>query len=239
MPELSHDTAEDGFHEIQLSGKELVFLFLLVTGASVLIFLCGVLVGRGARTVRGEDAPQETAAAAPAPVAPAPQVTPGAGPVTTEAPSPAEEGAALSYPKRLQGIDEPKDELKRAQAAAESKPAAPPPAQPEAKRPAPTPPPAEKAPADTKAAAGADVPASGRPGAWVVQVVALQDRSVATSLVKRLNGKGYPAFLVTTAAGSVPRMYKVQVGRFNDKKEAEQIRQRLEKEEQFKPWISR
>ena len=73
----------------------------------------------------------------------------------------------------------------------------------------------------------------------VVQVVALRDRSVAAALVKTLNGKGYPAFLVTTAGGSAPRMYKVQVGRYNDKREAEQVRQRLEKEEQFKPLISR
>ena len=55
MSDLSHDTADDGFHEIQLSGKQLVFLFILVTFASVVIFLCGVLVGRGARAARGEE----------------------------------------------------------------------------------------------------------------------------------------------------------------------------------------
>ena len=220
MPELSHDTAEDGFHEIQLSGKQLVFLSILVTFASVVIFLCGVLVGRGARAVRGDE-PADVSAEVTTPTS-APQVAPGAGPPAAEPPAPAPEADELSYHKRLQGADAPKDELKPQ-----------------------TPSPAEK-PADTKAPAAqaatppaADAPASGRPGAWVVQVVALQDRAVTTSLVTRLNGKGYPAFLVTTAAGSVPRMYKVQVGRYNDKKEAEQIRQRLEKEEQFKPWISR
>ena len=41
--------AEDGFHEIQLSGKQLVFLFMATTVVSIVIFLCGVLVGRGAR----------------------------------------------------------------------------------------------------------------------------------------------------------------------------------------------
>lgn len=230
MPELSHDTAEDGFHEIQLSGKQLVFLFILVTFASVLIFLCGVLVGRGARAVRGDE-PAEIAAEATPPAA-APQTSAGAGPPAAEPPAPAPEADELSYHRRLQGADAPKEELKTP--APESRPAPAP--QPKAEEKPPAPKPATPAPA---ASAPADVPASGRPGAWVVQVVALQDRAVATSLVKRLNGKGYPAFLVTTAAGSVPRMYKVQVGRFNDKKEAEQVRQRLEKEEQFKPWISR
>ena len=42
---------DDGFHEIQLSGKQLVFLFMATTVVSVVIFLCGVLVGRGVHIV--------------------------------------------------------------------------------------------------------------------------------------------------------------------------------------------
>ena len=42
---------DDGFHEIQLSGKQLVFLFMATTVVSVVIFLCGVLVGRGVRPI--------------------------------------------------------------------------------------------------------------------------------------------------------------------------------------------
>ncbi len=45
---------DDGFHEIQLNGKQLVFLFMAATVVSVVIFLCGVLVGRGVRAERGE-----------------------------------------------------------------------------------------------------------------------------------------------------------------------------------------
>jgi hypothetical protein len=44
---------DDGFHEIQLNGKQLVFLFMAATVVSVVIFLCGVLVGRGVRVERG------------------------------------------------------------------------------------------------------------------------------------------------------------------------------------------
>ena len=39
--------SDDGFSEIQLSGKQLVFLFMATTVIAVVIFLCGVLVGRG------------------------------------------------------------------------------------------------------------------------------------------------------------------------------------------------
>ena len=49
----SHD---DGFREIQLSGKQLVFLFMAVTVVLVVTFLTGVLVGRGVRVERSESA---------------------------------------------------------------------------------------------------------------------------------------------------------------------------------------
>ena len=49
---MASPTTDDGFHEIQLNGKQLVFLFMAATVVSVVIFLCGVLVGRGVRTER-------------------------------------------------------------------------------------------------------------------------------------------------------------------------------------------
>ncbi len=45
-PAVASQTQDDGFHEIQLNGKQLVFLFMAATLVSVVIFLCGVLVGR-------------------------------------------------------------------------------------------------------------------------------------------------------------------------------------------------
>ena len=42
--------ADDGLREIQLNGKQLVFLFMASTVVAVVIFLCGVMVGRGVRT---------------------------------------------------------------------------------------------------------------------------------------------------------------------------------------------
>ena len=57
-----------------------------------------------------------------------------------------------------------------------------------------------------------------------MQVVALTDRAAATAVVQRLSGKGYPAFMVTPQAGAPVQNYKVQVGRYNDRAEAEQIK---------------
>jgi hypothetical protein len=49
VTDVTHDGSEDGFHEIQLSGKQLVFLFMATTVVSVVIFLCGVLVAFDSR----------------------------------------------------------------------------------------------------------------------------------------------------------------------------------------------
>jgi heme/copper-type cytochrome/quinol oxidase subunit 2 len=47
VSEISHhEIADEAFHEIQLSGKQLVFLFMATTIVAVVIFLCGVQVGR-------------------------------------------------------------------------------------------------------------------------------------------------------------------------------------------------
>lgn len=235
MAEFTHDTAEDGFHEIQLSGKQLVFLFIVTTTVIVVVFLCGVKVGRGARTAQGDDAEQAAASAAvsqPQPSASA--ATADNPPPPAEAPAPPGEAPeALSYPDRLKGAPPADEKLKPS---TESEP-------PAKSEPAPKPEPARPgANAPTRAAAApdaTDVPTSGRTGTWVVQVIATRDRSIATSIVKRLTGKDYPAFLVNPAGGPGPGYYKVHVGRYTDRGEAERVSQRIKKEEQFQSWITR
>jgi len=87
------DAGDDGFHEIQLNGKQLVFLGMATTLVSVVIFLCGVLVGRGVKPLdmvaqaagpqafdtpmTGSVAPGAIATPAPPPATPGPT---GAGP---------------------------------------------------------------------------------------------------------------------------------------------------------------
>ncbi len=225
---LQHqDIADDAFHEIQLSGKQLVFLFMATTIVAVVIFLCGVQVGRGVRIQRTSDAGDQIAAVTPQPVTRAAE-TPAAAPTTepppAEPPAPAKETPEdLSYAKRLQSDATPTEKVKPHEAAAVKS----------------EPPPAHVAPPKETAArtASAAAPTAGRPGVWVVQVHALKDQTAAAALAQRLSSKGYPAFVLGPSPGA-PAIYRVQVGRFNDRKEAEQVARRLEKEEQFKPWIS-
>ena len=103
-------TTDEGFREIQLNGKQLVFLFMAATVVSVVIFLMGVLVGRGVRADRTPPAETSTATVAPDPVAarPAPATVAVQAP-PAEPPPPAEE---LTYYDRLQKNNTPPETLK-------------------------------------------------------------------------------------------------------------------------------
>ncbi len=221
--------ADDGFHEIQLSGKQLVFLFMTTTAVLVVIFLCGVLVGRGVRAER----PVDFAALATEPVVDAAPATPSPEPPSEPPPAANESAPAtppaadeLSYYKRLEAQEAPPENLKPA------RPSAPvaTPVEPPAAQPAPAP--AETTSPTTAAPVG---PADG----WAIQVAALRERGEAQSIVRRLAGKGYPAYVVEPAPGAPASVFRVRVGKYKDRREAEQIVRRLEREEQFKPWITR
>jgi len=209
--------ADDGFHEIQLNGKQLVFLFMATTVVSVVIFLCGVLVGRG---VRAEQ--EAVLAASEADVTPSGAPMPMDDGAEAAAPESAAAGEAraevrdeeLTYPGRLDDGAPPPESLTEA-------PPEPPPAAPPAAAAAPVPAPAPAA------------------DGFTVQVAALRERPEAQMLVQRLTSKGYEAYIVDPAEGAPTTMYRVRVGHYQDRAEAEQIRRRLEREEQFKPWITR
>jgi len=232
VSELTHDTTDDGFHEIQLSGKQLVFLFIVTTTVIVVVFLCGVKVGRGARDAQVDDSEQVAAAA------PVTQTAPVAAPPVTEPPAPAADAQDdLSYHKRLQGDGTPQEKLKHQEEPKQEAAPAPKTASPVAE---PAPAPVATAAHVPAAPPTADnLPTAGRPGSYAVQVIATRDRAIAGSVLKRLAAKGYPAFLVNPSANATPAWYKVQVGRYNDKGEAEKVSLRIKKEEQFQSWITR
>lgn len=223
MPDSTHNNADEGFHEIQLSGKQLVFLFMATTVVAVLVFLCGVQVGRNVRTDRTADSADALATASTA-AAPSPAQIPAAasaGPPPAEAPPPAQDaGDNLSYAKRLQSANAPKEQVRPQPAAA-----------------APSQPAAQPRRSDANDAAQSRRGADGaKPGNWVVQVHALKDRGAAESIARRLISKGYPAFVLDPDPGA-PTIYRVQVGRYTDRREAEEVARKLEKDEQYKPII--
>ena len=235
VSDITHDVVDDGFHEIHLSGKQLVFLFMATMVVSVVIFLIGVFVGRNVRAQQQAAAEHLTdptvalAASAPAAPASAPAAA-DAGPQAAEPPSPPAESDELSYKKRLEG-NASAEHLKPVPPQQQAAPVRTPPPAPAASTPA------TSSPAPAPSAAPEGPVGKPQPGTWVIQVHALRDRTAAAGIVRRLAGKGYPAFLV--AAGPPTGTYKVQIGRYKDRDEAMRVIDRLKKEEQFNPWITR
>jgi cell division septation protein DedD len=215
--------SDEGLHEIRLNGKQLVFLFMAATVVAVVIFLCGVMVGRGVRVPPGAEL---TAVAAAASADPTASVSLPASSASRGAPATSRE--TLTYPDRLETNDPPAETLKEAPAAAAPVAGEPPP------------PVSESADASTALASAAVAAVAGEPAGngFVVQVAAVRARAEAEVIARRLSTKGYPAF-VTTAGGSAARVFRVRIGKYKDRREAEAVASRLEKEEQFKPWITR
>lgn len=250
------NTQDDSFREIQLSGKQLVFLFMAVTVILVGVFLTGLLVGRGVLMARG--APGNAAANAAIDTEPPP---PPASASQGTSSSPATAGEKLSYAERLGSAEPAREQLKaeaapappeaapspKAESTVAENPAPAPAPAPKQAAPAPTPAPkapqAQKAPAVPAPATPAAVPAaaaSNEPAGagFAIQVAALREKDEADTIVKRLAGKGYPAYVVTPAKGT-PSVFRVRVGKFKERREADTVAARLQKEEQFKPWIVR
>ena len=243
---------DEGFREIQLNGKQLIFLFMAVTVVLVVTFLFGVLVGRGAREgadtaqiASGDvtpDSPADPAAHNPPPAA--------ASGATTQAPA-APAAEELSYAERLLRDTPAEENLKPAST---PEPPAPAPVvqEPITER-VPPPPPARDVPATPAApaprtvqptsvpapAAAAQATDPAGPG-FAVQVAAYRDRRDADTLAKQLTAKGYPAFVMDPVKGTSTALFRVRVGKYKTLKDAEAIEARLQTAEQLtNAWIAR
>jgi DedD protein len=218
--------SDQGVREIQLSGKQLVFLFMATVVVAVTVFLLGVSVGRG---VRQATTPELQAAADPA-------VPATAAPV--EMPPPTEMTPADT---RYSQLDQPEGRSTAIQAAPPAATEATPvdeplPEQPPAsaaKPPVPSPAVATSPPAK-KSAEAAELPRASANGQWVVQINAYRSRESADREVAGLKKKGYPAFVLSGGTS----FYRVRVGPFRDKPDADRTAARLTKEG-FSPLVTR
>jgi cell division septation protein DedD len=108
----------------------------------------------------------------------------------------------------------------------------PPPASPTAK-------PAASKPAAAATTTAADAAPAGAGSGFVVQVAAVRQRGEADAIRGRLARKGYPAFVTTASTPGSPTTYRVRVGKYPSRREADTVAAKLEREEQFKPWVTR
>ena len=200
---------EEGGH----SARYLVLIFLVLVAMCGVFFSAGFIVGRNERTIHS---------------APPTEVvnTPGVVPPTVNPPP----DSAQQDPNAGRGgpNSAPENEVvpgtpDSAPTPAVTKPAdvAPPPAtpKPEAAPPAP-----------------AEAPAETREGI-TLQVLAMHTRQDAESVVTVLKEKGYPAYLLTPEnAHADDSLYRVLVGPFKARSEADKTRDKL-RQDGFKPFI--
>lgn len=213
-------THEDGFREIQLSGKQLVFYCMAALVFIVVVFLMGVQVGRGVLAQRGLPGSDDAGAFAreTEPPPPPASVSQGSTPPVTA-------GEKLSYAERLAAPEPPAEQLKKE-----------PPAE-QLRKTQEAAAPARVNPVEPPRAAAAAPGEPAGPG-FEIQVGALRERALADSIAQRLVAKGYPAYVVAPAKGT-PDPYRVRVGKYKDRREADTVAAKLQKEEQFKPWVVR
>jgi cell division septation protein DedD len=218
---MASTTQDDGFHEIQLNGKQLVFLFMAVTVVSVVIFLSGVLVGRGVRLARGESVTAEAGPSMTGEQVAAPPVDSGNPPITKEEGLQASDRLGDKPP-----AEAPLKEGEEPSAKSESVPDSPPVASSAAAEMAPPPVEAKVAPVAPSAPAGKGLE---------IQLSAFRDRKGADTLATRLNSMGFTAYVVPPSPGA-PALFRVRVGKFKERREADDVAARLKKEK-FDPWI--
>ena len=208
---------DDYFYEIQLTNKQLVFYFMAGATGLILSFLAGVMVGRGV-----DQGAAEVQAARP---------VQDERIVSEETPRPAPSAQELTYAQRLEG-ERTEERLERVKPG----PAA-------ITRPSPSPKMAAVAPSPAAAGTGQrTAPASAPPGTaaarpaagggFALQVGAFKDRATAESMVGRLKGKGFAAYLVTPQDG----LFNVRVGPFATRAEAEKAQEQL-RGQKFDPFV--
>jgi cell division septation protein DedD len=233
--------SDQGFHEVQLSGKQLVFLFMSAVVVMVVVFLLGVNVGRGVRSAVGDT-----------------EVLAQSDPSTPNGPDAAAAGSEpakpaqpeLSYHDLLLGANAPADKGAAGDkgtagadkgAAAEKAPpseapppiAEVPPSQTPRPTPAATPTPATRAPAAQVPAAAAKPKGSD----WFLQTGAYATQAVAEGEVAKLKQLNLPGFVQPTDRNGAT-MFSVRVGPYSDRAQAEQVSSRL-KRQGFKSLITR
>ncbi len=238
-------------HEIQLNGKQLVFMFMAATVVAVVIFLSGVMVGRGVRLPEADVlaaspdpvvdpiAPLDTLAAgasAEAAASPRTALVPEPGPVLQE---------NLTYDQHLGAPVAPAEPLKPA----ERRVAVPPR---EAKKPGaskvvaavekkePAPAPAvEKSAAKPQPVTASKNFAEPPGNGWAAQVQTFGSVSDAEALAGRLKAKGYRTFVALNESGPPNARYRVRIGKYPTRSEAVAVGQKLQREERFEPWVTR
>jgi cell division protein FtsN len=252
-------TNEPSYYEIALTNRQVVVAFVILLTCLLAAFLSGVWIGRES-TARSQE---RLAQAAGAPVAQAPREgqaveefqffkedegkkggKKGRGEATAPEPveeaappvqgSPLEEPQPAATPDRPALFTEREPEVRRPPAVPPVAVPAPIPVAPKpAERPKPTPPATAETPGR---AAPLSAPAAGA-GKLVIQVFSSPDKDQADKIRNQLVAGGQKAFL-SPIRGSGRTMYRVRLGPYDSRDQAEKVAQKVRKDQRLDTWIT-
>jgi cell division protein FtsN len=250
------DYEEKSYYEIQLDNKQLILVFLAGVTVCVLVFVLGVMVGKGRKEAEIAAASRNTESAAP--IRPEPDLEP---PQEIQAATPskkeknekkqkqAEEKTEDIYEPAYTSLEdtdsekpltkEPSKATKvEAKPREETKVAAK--QEPKVEPPKVEPPKvAEKKPEPETPKVVSEEPAVplSENGRYTVQVMATSSKPKAEAQLASLQSKGYTAFMnEEKAAGNA--VFKVRVGKFSDADTARKTAARLKQELQLETWVA-
>jgi cell division septation protein DedD len=231
------DYEEKSYYEIQLDNKQLILVFLACVTVCVLIFVLGVMVGKGKKEAemasvgrseiiqtRPEPdlAPPQEIQAVPADKAPK-------GKKGKKDQEEAKAGAQDSDEYAYYDLDKTSSEkplTKEPEKVQKAKP------EPEPVKPAAL----TKVEEPEEKVEPAPVPVS-ESGRYTVQVMATSSKTKAEQRMDFLKSKGYTAFMNEERAGD-SSVFKVRVGKFNDTDAAKKVAARLKQELQLETWVA-
>jgi len=244
--------SDDGFSDLQLTRKQTVFLLVASMVVVSVAFISGVLVGRG---VKGAVPPALYSEAAVSD-APLPDDLPPPPPVQAGN-TPSADGIvkeSVTYPDRLTQTGPAAEQLTEIPAVRNE--ALPPEVSADALPPGGAPatvasatgqvpvlPPATgtaagQAAADRPTPSAAAATSDGEPSGTgtAIQVSAFRNSREAETMAGRLVSKGYRAYVIAPAPGA-PNLFRVRIGKFATRAEADRVVSRLKREEKLDPWI--
>jgi cell division septation protein DedD len=213
------DYEERSYYEIQLDNKQLILVFLAAITVCVLIFILGVMIGKGQKEAELASINKTEAATAKA----EPDMKPPEQPLAQIA----EEAKQEKKPESVKPAKEKEryafEDLDKSAENTESKKSPEPVREPKTE-PVVAPPKAEVTRPDPEIKKGPQ---------YTVQVMATASRQKAEEQMTILKARGYKPFL--DESGSV---FKVRIGRFSDSLAAKDLSTRLKKELRLEPWVA-
>jgi cell division septation protein DedD len=228
------DYEEKSYYEIQLDNKQLILVFLAAVTVCVLIFVLGIMIGKGQKEAEIAAATRiEKNATTPEPDSNSPQQA--LSDIASEARN--EKKSTKTAIEKKEPVEKKADTSNTSDSATAKKSEKFAYEDLDQKEPAKENAEAPSAEPVSETPAADDIPKSTGGTQYTVQIMATSSRPKAEQQISALKLKGYKPFLDETKSGDIS-VFKVRVGRFADTQEAKELANRIKKDLRLETWVA-